>query len=131
MLSKVRQALKLVMPAFSSRKSEHALDLEKINQQFRRQHQRLMKKITATIKDKQESSQSLQALFIAYEMRQFDADAAMLRISETLISANLGQPLNFERFQSLQSLIGVKELQLGKSLLLMRPTNCECTLKIC
>lgn len=103
MLKKVRQAIKLVVPAVTERESDTAIKMEHINQRMRVIHQRLMKRYIAELKKGSQLKQVTQAMFVAYEMKQFDE--ALSRISETIISANLGQPVNFERYYSLQSLI--------------------------
>jgi len=103
-VKKVRQASKLILPAVVERKSTIALDIEQINQGLRSAHQRLMKRYISALKKQTHTKQLTLAMFVAYEMKQFDE--ALLRISETIISANLGQPINFERYFSFQSLIG-------------------------
>lgn len=102
-LKKVKQAITLVMPAIIERKSAVAIEIEQINQRLRTLHQRLMKSYVAELKKQSQVKHVSQAMLVAYEMKQFDD--ALSRISETIISANLGQPVNFERYYSLQSLI--------------------------
>lgn len=102
-LKKVRQAIKLVMPAIRERKSETGIEIEQLNQRLRTTYQQLMKRYITELKKQSHIKQLTQAMFVAYEMKQLDA--ALLRISESIISANLGQPVNFERYYSLQSLI--------------------------
>nr|WP_320167144.1 phosphotransferase [uncultured Methylophaga sp.] len=102
-VKKVRQAIKLILPAVIERKSSIALDIEQINQGLRSSHQRLIKRYVSALKKQTQTKQLTQALFVAYEMKQFDD--ALLRISETIVSANVGQPINFERYYSFQSLI--------------------------
>lgn len=102
-LKKVKQAVRLVMPAVKERKSDTAIKMEQLNERIRVVHQRLMQNYVSQLKNAAQVKHLTQAMFVAYEMKQFDE--VLLRISETIISANLGQPVNFERYYSLQSLI--------------------------
>ncbi len=101
-LMKVKKALKLVLPAVVERKSDIAIEIGHINRSIRTVHKGLLKQYITELKDQDNAVQLTQAMFVAYEMKQFDE--TLDHISESIISANLGQPVNFERYFSLQSL---------------------------
>lgn len=116
-VKKVRQANELILPAVIERKSSIALEIEQINQGLRSSHQRLVKRYVSALKKQVHTKSLTQALFVAYEMKQFDE--ALLRISETIVSANVGQPINFERYFSFQSLIS--DVEKGESDITITP----------
>lgn len=101
-LKKARQAIKLVMPAIIERKSDIAVEIGYINKSIRATHQRLLNQYVGELKRQEKTKQLSQAMFVVYELKQLDE--ALEHISESIISANLGQPVNFERYFSLQSL---------------------------
>lgn len=102
MLGKARQAIELVMPAIIQRKADIAIELGHINARMRLTHQRLLSQYIDALKQQDNTEQLSHALLVSYELKQLDD--CLQRISESIISANLGQAINFERYFSLQSL---------------------------
>jgi aminoglycoside phosphotransferase len=101
-LKKVRRAIDLVLPAISDSNSEIAIEIGYINQAIKDDHQRLIKHYIELVQKEKNPSLLTQAMFIAYELKQFGE--MLEHIGESIISANLGQPVNYERYFSLQSL---------------------------
>jgi aminoglycoside phosphotransferase len=106
-LKKVRKALKLIIPALTARQTDIAIEIDQINQEIKGCHERLMKRYLNELKKHNHTEKVTQAMFIAYELKQLSQ--VLLNISESIISSNLGQPVNFERYYSLQSLISTED----------------------
>lgn len=102
MLGKTRQAIELVMPAIMQRKADIAIEIGHINARMRVTHQNLLTQYIDALKYQENTEQLSQALFVSYELKQLDD--CLQSICESIISANLGQVINLERYFSLQSL---------------------------
>lgn len=102
-LEQVQRALCLVMPAIDKADSELAIEIGQINYILEQKHKKLFKKHLAAIKTHKDPEQLTQALFVAYEFKQIGT--GLIRICESIISANLGQQVSFDRYFSLQALV--------------------------
>lgn len=107
MFKQVQQAIKLVLPAIEHVDSTIAIKIGQINIGLEQAHQRLLQKQHITIKNRKKPEQMTTAVFIAYELKQIGA--ALEHICESIISANLGQPVSFDRYATMQSLVSELE----------------------
>jgi phosphate uptake regulator len=103
MLNRIRKGVALVNDAIADNDTQMALKIgqteNKLNQDYKQLHQYYI----SALKTGKDTEDFTQVLFVAQNIRQMDD--ALLHISESIISANLGQPVNFERYFSLQSLV--------------------------
>ncbi len=100
LLRRVAQGLELVEPAIRDSDTPLALRLGRIEQKQDRDYRRLMKRCIKRLKGKRQAPDMISALFVGHAMEQMGD--ALLGISESVLSANLGQPLNIDRYFSLQ-----------------------------
>ncbi|KEA61831.1 hypothetical protein ADIMK_3978 [Marinobacterium lacunae] len=104
MLKRVRKGLSQLEDAMAAPGSKAAVEIGQINNRLMRDYEHQLQGYVRALKQHPEHTEDLtRALFVAYEMKQMGA--ALLHISESIISANLGQPVSFERFFSLKSMI--------------------------
>lgn len=102
MLERVRRGIKLVEPAIQENNTRQALKIGQIEAKLERDYDRLLKHYTAALKRQKKHTEDLtSALFVVHSVEQMGD--ALLDISEAIISANLGQPVNFERYHSIQA----------------------------
>jgi phosphate uptake regulator len=101
MLSRVRRGIKLVEPAIQENDTRMALKIGQIEEKLDRDYNKLLKHYIAALKQKKHTEDLTSALFVAHNVEQMGD--ALLDISESIISANLGQPVNFERYHSLMA----------------------------
>ncbi len=101
MLERVRRGIDLVEPAIQENDTRLALKIGQIEGKLDSGYKQLLKRYTATLKQKRNTEDLISALFVAHNVEQMGD--ALLDISESIISANLGQPLNFDRYHSLQA----------------------------
>ncbi|MES9961153.1 MAG: PhoU domain-containing protein [Sedimenticola sp.] len=101
MLERVRKGIELVEPAIQENDTRLALKIGQIEGKLDRDYNKLLKHYIAALKRKKNTEDLTSALFVAHSVEQMGD--ALLDISESIISANLGQPVNFERYHSLQA----------------------------
>lgn len=109
MLQQVRDGIALIEPAIGEHDSKKALEIGKIESRLDRHYNKLLKRYINGLKEKKEkhTEDLATALFIAHNVEQMGD--ALLTISECIISANVGQPVNLESFHALQA--SVKKLE--------------------
>jgi hypothetical protein len=101
MLDRVRNGVELVEPAIHENDTQLALKIGQIEAKLDRDYNRLLKRYVAALKQKRHTEDLTRALFVAHSVEQMGD--ALLDISESILSANLGQPLNIDRYYSLQA----------------------------
>lgn len=101
MLDRVCKGVALVEAAIQDNDTQLALKIGRIEQRLDRSYGELLKRYTAELKRKTDTEDLIAALFVAHSVEQMGD--AMLNISEAIISANLGQPINTERYHSLHA----------------------------
>lgn len=101
MLSRVRRGIALVEPAIQESDTRQALKIGQLEDKLDRDYNKLLKQNIDALKRQKNTEDLAGALFVAHSIEQMGD--ALLDISESIISANLGQPVNFERYQSLQA----------------------------
>ncbi|MFO8025907.1 phosphotransferase [Thiohalophilus sp.] len=99
-LGRVREALKMVEPAIQENDTRQALRMGEVRAKLERDYNKLLKNYITALKQKKSNTEDLTcALFVAHSIEQMGD--ALLDISEAIISANVGMPVNFDRYQSL------------------------------
>lgn len=109
----VRKGIKLVLPAIESNNIQLALQLNQIELAIERSYKKIYKAYIAELKTSQNTEDLTRALFIAQNLKQMGDE--IKELSEAILSANLGQSVNFERYHTLQSMmsnINVDDLQI-------------------
>ena len=107
MLARVRRGIKLVEPAIRDNDTRLALKIGQIEAKLDSDYNELRTHYTKALKRRKNTEQLTSALFVAHSVEQMGD--ALLDISESIISANLGQPVNFERYYSLQESVEMLE----------------------
>ncbi len=107
MLARVRRGITLVEPAIHDNDTRLALKIGQIEAKLDDDYDKLLKRYVKALKRRKKTEQLASALFVAHNVEQMGD--ALLDISESIISANLGQPVNFERYLSLQESVGMLE----------------------
>ncbi|TXS95775.1 phosphotransferase [Parahaliea maris] len=114
-LRRVRRGLRDLETAALRRDTQLALAIGRLDHKLERDYNMLRDQLTGQLRDGGPPEDLVSALFAAHTVRQMGS--SLLRISESIISANLGQPINFERFQSLQAAVddlsGIRSLRVA------------------
>ncbi|PID43368.1 MAG: hypothetical protein CSA52_02370 [Gammaproteobacteria bacterium] len=103
LLDSVRSGIKLVEPAIKANNTRQALQLGKLVEKMDKAYKKLLGDYVSALKKGERTEDLTRALFVAQRVREMGD--VLLRISESIISANIGQPVNYERFFSLQSMV--------------------------
>jgi phosphate uptake regulator/aminoglycoside phosphotransferase (APT) family kinase protein len=101
MFERVRGGIALVETAIQENNTQQALKIGQIEGKLDRDFNKLLKRYIGALKKKKNTEDLASAMFVAHSVEQMGD--ALLKISESIISANLGQPVNFERYHSLQA----------------------------
>jgi len=101
MLEQLLRGLALVESAFCERDSNLAMQIGEIESSLDRDYRRLLKRYTKQLQRKRRSADLLCLIFIAHYLEQMGDE--MLGISEAILSANLGQVFNIDRYQQLSA----------------------------
>ena len=101
MLGRVRRGVELLKPALKENDTRLALRDRSDRGKTGPRLQRLLKRYVRALKQRRNTEELTSALFVAHSVEQMGD--ALLNISESIISANLGQPVNLERYHSLQA----------------------------
>ncbi len=112
MLEAVGKGIGLVEPAVSGNDTAMALEIGQIEQELDRRYRKLMRGYIAALKKRRHTEDLIAALFVAHAVQQMGD--ALLNISEAIISANLGQPVDTERYHSLKA--SVEHLESGEKI---------------
>jgi aminoglycoside phosphotransferase len=102
-LKQAQSAIRMVVPAIEHSDSTLAIEIGQVNEFIVLEHQKLIDKQRSTPKSRKNTEQVTSAIYIAYELKQLGT--ALIHISESIISANLGQSVSYDRYTSLQSLV--------------------------
>jgi phosphate uptake regulator len=104
MLKRIRRGIDLVRPAVISDDSRLAFKISQIEDRIDRDYQSLLHQYTEALRKSRKTEDLIRALFIAHSIEQM---GDMLRgISEAILSANLGQTVDFDRYHALRESIG-------------------------
>ena len=101
MLGRVTRGLDQVELAILQNDTRLALKIGRIKPRLDKTSQKLVKKFTTGLKRKKHTEDLVAGLFLVHGIEQMGD--AMLDISAAIISANLGQPTNIDRYHSLRA----------------------------
>ncbi|MDF1692485.1 MAG: PhoU domain-containing protein [Zhongshania sp.] len=101
MVERLRRGLDLVETAVLESDSNLALKMAQVEAKLDRDYHKLLRFHVAALKQKDNTNDIICSLFVAHSIEQMGD--VLLAISESIISANLGQTVNFERFNTLQA----------------------------
>lgn len=110
-LARVRRGIALVEPAMDDRDTRLALKISQCEQKLGKGCRQRIRAYTGALKKKRHTEDLARALFVAHAVEQMGN--ALLEIGEAIISANLGQQVDLDRFQSFRD--SVVELKQGGS----------------
>ncbi|MBW8190244.1 aminoglycoside phosphotransferase family protein [Neiella marina] len=99
----LRQVIKStgrIEAALVDRNTDLALKLGESESKLGASYQKLLKKYTQQLKQKKHTEDLVTGLFVAHSIEQMGN--ALLSISESIISSNIGQPMDVQRFYSLR-----------------------------
>lgn len=120
LLALIREGIGMIGAAARDSDSRQALKIGQLESQIDRAYHKLYKHYIAALKAKSKQTESLAtALFIAHNVEQMGD--ALRNISETIISANIGQPVNFERYHALQESVEHLETEVLRGQLKVAP----------
>jgi len=119
MLARVRRGIGLVEPAIDDKDTQLALKISQFEGKLEKGCQRLIGKYTAALKKKRHTEDLTRALFIAHDVEQMGN--ALLEIGEAIVSANLGQQVDLDRFQSFRDSVVELKHATGNGALQMQP----------
>ena len=101
MLSRITSGLDRIELAICRNNTGLALKIGRIKPCMDKASQKLVKKYTKGLKRKKHTEDLVAGLFLVHDIEQMGD--AMLNISEAIISANLGQPINIDRYRSMRA----------------------------
>ena len=101
MLKKLEKALRQIGKSIAKRDTETALKIGRVEQKLVRKHGKLMRYYTERLKKKRHTKDIIASLFVAHSIEQMGD--AIRHISESIITANLGVPVDMYSYQSLQA----------------------------
>jgi len=105
LLERVGGGVGVIEKALQGNDTQLALKIGRIEQRLDQAYKKLLKNYTNELKKKQkrekDTEELVSALFVAQSVEQMGD--VMLNISEAIISVNLGQPVNTERYHSLRA----------------------------
>jgi phosphate uptake regulator len=119
MLGRVARGLDRIEPAIRRNDTSLALKIGRIKTRLDKVSQKLVQKYTAGLKRKKHTEDLVAGLFVVHGIEQMGD--AMLNISEAIISANLGQPINIDRYHSLRASVEQLDLANNNSDLVVEP----------
>jgi len=103
LLQRISKAVDRIEPAIRNSDTQLALKIGRVSPRLQRGCKRLLKQYTDDLKRKQHTEDLIAGLLVAHCIEQMGD--TLLNISETIISANLGQYVNMDRYHSLQNSI--------------------------
>lgn len=103
-VNRVRSGVGRIEQALASRDSELAIEIGQLQGKIEADYRKLFKTYTRQMRDQElRPSDIANSLLVASEIQRMGD--SLKSISEALISANIGQAVNFERYFALQSLM--------------------------
>jgi hypothetical protein len=97
----VGKAIGLIEDATRDNDTRLALKIGRIEQKLDQAYKKLLKDYTAELKRRKNTEDLISALFVAHYVEQMGD--ALLSLSEAVISCNLGQPIDIDRYHSLRA----------------------------
>lgn len=110
MLGDVYHSISLIEQAIEEEKTSAALKISKCEERLDRTYRQLFQKRLRLLKKKKKTEPVIASLFVIHRIKEMGR--ILSSISESIISAQLGQPMHSDRFHSLKE--ALKELDLKK-----------------
>ncbi|MEN8763549.1 MAG: PhoU domain-containing protein [Thiogranum sp.] len=101
LLEQVIKAIGLIEDATRDNDTRLALKIGRVEQKLDQAYKKLLKDYTAELKRRKNTEDLISALFVAHYIEQMGD--ALLSLSEAVISCNLGQPIDIDRYHSLRA----------------------------
>ena len=101
LLEQVSKAITLIEAVTRENDTRLALKIGRVEQKLDQAYKKLLKDYTAELKRRNNTEDLISAMFVAHYVDQMGD--ALLSISEALISCNLGQAIDIDRYQSLRA----------------------------
>ena len=101
LFKRVIWGIDLIDRAILENNTQLALKISRVEDKLEQACEKLVKKYTAELKAKKNVEDIIPLLFVAHHVGQMGT--ALLKISEAVISVNLGQPVNIDRYHSLKA----------------------------
>ncbi|MGV2975237.1 phosphotransferase [Roseibium alexandrii] len=102
-LKQVRDSLKLIQPALARSDSKSAVRIGQIREKMEDLYDRVFRTLTEDMRKSKHTADLANSLLVANEIRRIGD--ALQSVSEAILSVNLGQPVQFERYFTLKSLL--------------------------
>ena len=99
MLDRVSRALEMIEPALSAKDTRRALKIGRVEQRLDRAYQKQLKRYSKLLKREKRPADRIALIMLARNIEQMGN--ALLRISEAIISASMGQHFNTDRYHTL------------------------------
>jgi len=101
LLERVINGINLIEPALENNDTQVALKIGRAEHKIDQEYQKLLRHYMSSLKPKKQTDTLITAMFIAHSIDQMGN--ALLSISESIISANLGQMVNMDQFYSIKA----------------------------
>ena len=101
LLSKIDKGIALIEHAIEEDDTRLALKIGNIERDLDRAYERVFKKHLKTLSKQKQPEDSLTSLFVSQRIEEMGD--ILLTISESIMSAKLGQPMHIDRFRSLKT----------------------------
>ncbi len=109
MLNRVSRGIGQIVDAVQEGDTRKALKIGRIEQHLDQAYKKLRQSYTLQLKRAKHTEDLITALLVAHDMEQMGD--ALLNISESIISANLGQPINTERYHSMRASVALLDTE--------------------
>jgi len=119
MLECVARGIDQVEPAVADNDTRLALKLGNTERKLKKAYGRLLKAYVADLKRDKHSEELIACLFVARGIEQMGE--ALVSVSESIMSANLGQPVNTDRYHSIQASVAQLENRTDAETLQVEP----------
>ena len=119
MLGRINRGLERIEQAIRHNDTRLALKIGRIKPRVDKASRKLVKKYTAGLKRRKHTEDLVAGLFQVHSIEQMGD--AMLNISEAIISSNMGQPVNTDRYHSLRASMEQLELPVNAAGLVVEP----------
>jgi phosphate uptake regulator/aminoglycoside phosphotransferase (APT) family kinase protein len=102
-LHSIIKGIERIEPAISKSDTKLALKIGQTKPELDKTYNNILKKYTAKLRRKKRTEAFVSVLLVAHDVQQMGD--ALLNISQAIISANLGQSVNIDRYHSLRASI--------------------------
>ncbi|MEW8508265.1 MAG: phosphotransferase [Candidatus Thiodiazotropha sp.] len=104
MIDQVSNGLELIEPALTAKDTRRALKIGKVERRLDSTYQKQLKRYSRMLKKEKYPADRISLVMLAHLIEQMGD--AMLRISEAIISASMGQHFNTDRYRAFNASLG-------------------------